>query len=230
MGKFPKGFFEVINKGCFGQTSSRFDLDIRRNEPGKAILIFKKLPDKPRPVKEKKTDSDFKMPEDADFKMLVAMIPPAMRTHKTILEMVLSSFRAQGFRYVARNIQYTNMNAKKNYRSYLSKALKLDYGLAVEEDEAARGFIDAENKKRVVEREKQSQAEKMKIQAEQEKASRAKVYLSSLSPEALAAIQEEAFNNLDEGSKNLVTRKSATAEIIMKIAMNRIAIERMKVS
>ncbi len=215
-----------INK----HTSSNFELEVRRNEPGKAILVFKKLPDNPKPVIEKEAKPVFKMPEDEDFKSLVSMIPVSMRTHKTILEMILHAFQKHEFQYVARNIQYTNINAKKNYRSYLCKALKLDYGLAVEEDETARKIVEMENKKKIEEHELKSRAEKAQQKIEQEKADRAKVFISSLSAESISKLREEAFESLDDANKALVNRKSAVAEIVMKLAMNKIALERMKLS
>lgn len=229
--RFPADIIPKIRSGLNRinkHTSSNFQLDVRRNEPGKAILVFKKLPDDQKPAAPREVQLSFKMPEDDDFKTLVSMVPVAMRAHKTILEMIHQAFQRFGFQYVARNIQYSNMNAKKNYRSYLNKALKLDYGLTVEEDEVARRFVETENRKKADDRERQSQVEKAKIQEEQKKISRAKVFLSSLSADALAALKEEAFNNLDEGNKELVIRKSVAAEIIMKIAMNKVALERMK--
>lgn len=214
-----------INK----HTSSNFVLEIRRSEPGKAILVFKKLADNPKPVVEAAPKPAFQMPEDENFKNLVAMIPRAMREHKTILEMVLQAFKTFGYQYVARNIQYTNINAKKNYRSYLSKTLSADYGIVVEEDEMARQVAEQERKQSIEALDKKRQSEVMQQKIEQEKAARAKVFISSLSAEALAKLREDAFSSLDSANRELVNRKSSVAEMVMKLAMNKLVLDRMKI-
>jgi hypothetical protein len=76
--------------------------------------------------------------KDKAYAILMELIPKDHQDKTTILEAISNAFRKHGFDYVKRNIEYTNKHCKNNYRAYLNKALKEDFGLALQEDQDAR--------------------------------------------------------------------------------------------
>lgn len=175
------------------------------------------------------------------IKDLLEMVPPEFREKETIRKMLLNYANKSGKDYVIRNIIYSNENSNalksgsisekgSNYRVYLSKSLQNDYGLAYQEDQEGQNELENNRKAAVKAEEQKKQAERSHFEIERENAERAKVYLASLSPEGLSALREEAVKSLDEQNRALVARKSAATELIMKIAMNKIALERMKLT
>jgi hypothetical protein len=98
---------------------------------------------------------------------------------------------------VARNIRYTNQHCTGNYRAYLAKALRADWGVALAEDEAQAQQAQAA-------REVQAQAEATRrrqeaaaIERDRELTRLARAYLRQLPAEAVAALTEEALPRLD---------------------------------
>ena len=215
-----------INK----HTASNFEFTIRRQVRGKAILCFQKLPDNPNPDLKKEPRQAFVMLENEEFKTLVELLPPAMRGHKTILEVIQKAFEKFGFKYVARNILYTNRNAKTSYRPYLNKALKQDYGLADEEDQEAK---KKETKIRTGEREgadlkKQKERDALRHEDEQTRATLAR--FKSLSKEEQERISKMAIETLQEPVKTNVQKKKLGWEIILNFAIKKIMLAKMEAS
>jgi len=173
------------------------------------------------------------------IKDLLEMIPPEFSEKETIRKMILAHVKKSGKDYVTRNIVYANENSNavkpgsnlekgSNYRVYLSKTLQNDYGLAYQEDLAGKTELETKRIAAIKEQEQKKQVEESHFEIERENIERAKVYLSSLTPESLAALREESITRLDKQNQELVARKSAAAELIVKISMNKIALERMK--
>ena len=121
-----KASIKRINK----HTKLNIKLTVKRISRGKVIFIFEKMPDKPDieiiPIPG--------FPNEDTFKSLIAALPKEHQHKKTILEAMSKAFRKHGYDYVKRNIEYTNKNCKTNYRAYLNKALKEDFGLGLQED------------------------------------------------------------------------------------------------
>jgi len=207
-----------------------FLIKVTVEEPtrGKATIIFEKT-EKESPHQQTLPFVSEK-PEDVGFKMLLEVLPPDRREHKTLWVLIENYYKKFGFDYVARNINYTKVKSTVNFRKFLSDSLKKDWGLSMAEDEAAKKHADAEARKKIVETERIARETKTKQEFDQEMTDRAKVYIANLSAEASAALKTEAFGRLDDQSKALVTRKSAGAEMMLKIMMNKIALERMKLS
>lgn len=191
---------------------------------------------------------NFPLPENSEkpyvyeeIKDLLEMIPADFREQETIRKMVLVYAKKAGKDFVTRNIIYANENSNavkfgasqgkgSNYRVYLSKTFQNDYGLAYQEDLAVRKTLEAKRETAINEREHHKQVEQTQYENARENVDRAKIYLSNLTADGLAALREEAITRLDPENRVLVDRKSAAAELIVKIAMNKIALERMKVS
>ena len=160
-------------------------------------------------------------PEDTNFKSLIVLIPKEHRDKKTILEAIASAYKKHGFDYVARNIKYTNRNCKGNYRAYLNKALKEDWGLAIQEDE--------ESKQKVIkEQERKRQQEQEALKQQKELQSQARDYMDTLPQEELESLREEAIGRLDEEAKNSA-EKFGKLEFIVRVGMEEIVGERLKV-
>ena len=86
----------------------------------------------------------------------------------------------RGADYVERNILYANAKAKKNYRVYLLRALKEDWGASWWEEQ------EVEQAQEVLEQESRSQGyEALKQQAREELAYYQELFLSLTSPEEL---------------------------------------------
>ena len=112
-------------------SDTKFLLETRNIDRGQTILCFKKtvaaktlLPFH-QPEKE-----SFIKPDKPEITILINLLPEPRRSQRTILEPVIAFYEMRGIDYVAKNIRYTNKNAKNNYRPYLLKALQHDYGLA----------------------------------------------------------------------------------------------------
>lgn len=127
----------------------RYVLDIAEREINEKTDI--KISWKPLKTGRKITALDFKIrtnpknktsPENdaenaeriKDLYDLLHLVPEKFRGLKTIQLEVQRCFKKHGIDYVKRNISYANKHAKKNYRSYLMKTLKGDWGLQEEED------------------------------------------------------------------------------------------------
>jgi hypothetical protein len=72
---------------------------------------------------------------------LYELISIEHRDKKTIRDLIDDYVQKNGIDYVKRNILYANKNAKKNYRAYLEKCLKNDFGLGLQEDKEAEAKV-----------------------------------------------------------------------------------------
>ena len=131
-----------------------------------------------------------------------------------------SSYKKYGFNYVARNIKYTNRNCKGNYRAYLNKALKEDWGLAIQEDEDSKQKV-------IKEQEQKRQQEREALKQQKELQSQVREHMETLSQDELEALREEAIGRLDEEAKRSA-KKFGKLEFIVGIVMEEIVGERLK--
>ena len=80
------------------------------------------------------TPSPSESPDQTTIKMLIGLVPPEHREKKTIQTAIIQHLRKHGQEYVKRNIEYANATHKINYRAYLDKSLKSDWGFSDQED------------------------------------------------------------------------------------------------
>ncbi len=161
------------------------------------------------------------LPEDTNFKSLISLLPKEHRDKKTIHNTLSSSYKKHGFDYVARNIKYTNRNCKGNYRAYLNKALKEDWGLAIHEDE--------EGKQKIIKEQAQKrQQEREALKQQRELQNQVREHMETLSPEELDALRKEAISQLDEEIKKN-GKRVGNIELLVRMEMEEIVGERLEV-
>ena len=133
----------------------------------------------------------------------------------------------RGADYVARNIRYTNKNAKSNYRPYLLKALQNDYGLAMQEDEEAARQVVAQEAMKAQEIALSEAVEQKRRKEQEENKKRAQAYIESLSEESRAALEAEAVANMSDNIKEIVLKKGLGSKIMLNMAMENIALQKL---
>lgn len=209
-------------------SDTKFLLETRKLDHGQTILCFTKtvaekalLPFH-QPVKE-----SFTMPDKPEITILINLLPEPRRSQKTILEPVIAFYEMRGADYVARNIRYTNKNAKNNYRPYLLKALQNDYGLAMQEDEEAARQVIAQEAMKAQEIAHSEAAEQKRQQQQEEKKKRAQAYIESLSEESRSELHAEAIANMSDNIKEIVLKKGLGSKIMLNMAMENIALQRL---
>lgn len=229
--RFPADIIPKIRAGINRinkYTTSNYDLEIRRPERGKAILVFRRLPDNPHPETKREPRQSFTMPENDEFKALVALLPSTMQGHKTLLEMVKKAFDKFGFQYVARNIHYANRNAKTSYRPYLNQALKHDYGLADEEDRESRSKEDeiksAQQKAADLKQQKEAEAKR----SEEEQTRRVLDLFKGLSETERDRISNAALETIQEPLRSHVKGKKIGWERTLNIAIKKVLLAEME--
>lgn len=197
-------------------TTLKVTLTAKRPKRGKAIFIFEKLIEE----EAKQLPPTAGLPEEDDsFKSLIALFPKEHCDKKTILELIAKLYKKHGFDYIARNIKYTNRNCKDNYRAYLNKALKEDWGLAIQED--------VESKQKIIkEQEHKKRQEKEALKQQKELQNRVKEYMKTLSQEELETLREEAIDQLDEKTKKNA-ESLGNFEVIVRMGMEEIVSDRL---
>jgi hypothetical protein len=209
-------------------SDTKFLLETRKLDHGQTILCFTKTVAEKAllPFNQPEKES-FAIPDKPEITVLINLLPELRRSQRTILEPVIAFYEMRGSDYVARNIRYTNKNAKNNYRPYLLKALQNDYGLAMQEDEeAARQVIAQEAMK--AQGMAQSEAVEKKRRAEQEEnKKRAQAYIESLSEESRSDLQAEAMANMSDSIKEIVMKKGLGSKIMLNVAMENIALQKL---
>lgn len=179
--------------------------------------------------------------ENEELLRLLEMVPAAYKNKATIKKLLSLWLATKSFDYVARNIAYANdcsnavnpganISRGSNYRNYLAKTLSGDFGLAYLEDMEEAEKTNDHIRKKATEEATAKKQQQEQLQREKENHERAKVYQHSLTPEALEQLRAEAFSRLDPKQQELAGRKSVAAEMILRLMMDKISLERMKVS
>ncbi len=243
-GNFKARIILSAQKELAERTDIAFDFEeIKTGRSVKKIkfIIRAQTPPEVQPLNLPVPENGGKPDVYESIKDLLEMIPPEFSGKETIRKLILAYEKKAGKDYVIRNIVYTNENSNamkpdsnlaqgSNYRVYLSKTLQNDYGLAYQEDLAGKKELDGKRKAEKKEEGQKKQAEQTQFEIERENNERARIFLSNLTPEGLAALRSEAINRLDKPNRELVDRQSTATELIIKIAMNKIAMERMKLN
>lgn len=209
----------------YKNTDLKITLEERKKERGKIVFIFRKetVADKTKPnFKENKT---FVMPEDDDFKRLVALLPPERQRQKSLLELVLTAFNQKGFEFVAWNIKYANKRAIGNYPAYLLKSLRGNFGSVMREEEEIH---QAANSKK----HEEAKARQIKLTEDQAKeaqeSARVQEYLKSLAPGELEAVELEAHSRLPGFMRKPIEELRKANHISFRSFVRMVALERLK--
>lgn len=180
-------------------------------------------------------------PKSEEFDQLIALLPKDYREKESVCKLLKTWLEKQNFDYVARNIEYANKGSNavnpwanlgkgSNYRVYLAKALAGDFGLPHREDNEAKKKAEIEAKHKAQEKAAAEKQRQEQVQSEKENHERARVFQQSLPPEALEHLRAEALSRLDPQQQEIVKRKGPGAELMLKIMMDKISLERMKIS
>jgi len=178
-------------------------------------------------------------PSEEDI--LVELLQTIYRESASIRKLLIQFLEKSGIAYVARNIEYANAKSNavtagsapgkgSNYRNYLAMALRGDFGLPFKEDLEAAKTVQADNHQKEAELAKAQEEQINRARIDQENMDRAKAYQEKLPEKAVAQLREEAFESLDDQQKSLVLRKTPGSEMLLKLAITRICMARMKTS
>jgi len=179
--------------------------------------------------------------ENSDFENLISLLPLEYRNKESVTKLLKTWLKSKDFDYVARNIEYANdgSNAvnpganpakKSNYRNYLAKALTGDYGLPHKEDKEIKKKAEEDARRKAKEAAAAQNQHLEQVQSEKENHDRAQIYQKNLPPEALEHLKEEAFSRLTSENQALVKRKAIGSDMLLKIMMDKISLERMSIS
>lgn len=155
---------------------------------------------------------------NSEFESLCKLLPEAYWNKVAVKKEIAKALEKESFDYVMRNILYANDNSNalksdsnlgkgSNYRAYLSKALRDDYGLAYLEDQLSRQQVEQFKQKTFAEAEKQKQREKNQIDQERENREKARVFIKSYTHETLQQFEEEAKKRMSPESLERYLRK-----------------------
>jgi len=206
------------------KTKLQIKLTVRRPKRGKAILAFEKLDKEPEAQEAKETPQQpeiIDVPPDQveSLHALIELMPEKEQGKKTLRELLARKLRKYGPDFVRRNILYANKNCKTNYRTYLNKSLKEDWGQGHEEDlrqqEEAKQAAQATK-----EREQQETLTELRIEQQ------ALELLASMTTEQRQQLEEEARAALD--AINPAMLQSPLASTLLKAKMNAILVTQIK--
>ncbi|MDD3376537.1 MAG: RepB family plasmid replication initiator protein [Candidatus Riflebacteria bacterium] len=210
-----------INK----HTDLKITVEERRKARGEIVLVFTKeaAQHKEKPI-EKESPS-FVMPDNDEFKKLVAMLPPERQRQNSLLELVLKALNKKGFDFVVWNIKYANKRAIGNYPAYFLKSLKGNFGQVMKEEEEVT--LAAASK-----RQEEAKTQKVRLTEAQAKEdqelARIQDYIQSLSPDELEAIELEAHAKLPTFMKKPIEDMRKANQISFRSFVRLIALEQLK--
>jgi hypothetical protein len=180
-------------------------------------------------------------PESIEMKQLIALLPEEYRAMESILKMLRKWLKEKNFDYVSRNIEYANdgsnavnpganLTKGSNYRNYLAKSLKGDFGLAYQDDKALKTLARETAQKKAEEEARERRQKQEQERHEKEVAVRVQVYLKNMSPEGIEALKQEAIASMKPEHQVLVAKQSFASEMMIKVAMDNIVRARIKES
>ncbi len=175
--------------------------------------------------------------QSAELPALVALLPGAYQQKESIRKLLAECLLTHGFDYVARNIDYTNdkSNAVKpgtsllkgsNYRNYLIKALRGDFGLAYQEDATTLENMEKEARVKAEAEHQKNHQENLKIERERELTIAAREYLKKLDPDEFQEIEAIAVLSLPPETQKMAMESRITAKFAINRAMEKVIIER----
>ena len=173
--------------------------------------------------------------ESSDFYQLVQLLPEQYRKQLSIHKILQEYLKKHEPDYVARNIEYTNANSnainpgknltkKSNYRSYLTKSLNNDFGLAHQEDQILKKQEGELREQIRLEEQQKQKANKLAEEREKNMRELIQQHLDKLPEQSFDMLKNEAVEALDGKLKTIVLKKRTG----WKIALNLKMIEIMK--
>jgi len=181
--------------------------------------IYKKAISKKENLLKDDQESDIDLNEESQLNTLINLLPEGEREKKTIINVLIKYINQHDLEYVIRNIRYTNKHCNSNYRLFLSKALKEDWGLQLQEDEKAKEkIILAQKEKRKSEAEKRTEEEAIKRQIEDY----IKTNKEKLREEAMKRLDKDLYHGLEKDDP--ISRFALTG-LIQQIAFEKLSLQ-----
>ncbi|MBF0548437.1 MAG: replication initiation protein [Candidatus Riflebacteria bacterium] len=240
---FKRKVILVAQKELTAKTDIAFDFEEIKIGRGigkiKFIIRTQNAPEvKPPALPEIVDAKEIKFSEA--MRILITLLPAKYQEMASIKKILMEYLRKHDFDYVARNIEYANdgsnavnpgvsLGKGSNYRNYLAKALKSDFGLPYQDDKNIQKLTEEEAKRKAEEEAKERRKKNEQERHEREIAARAEVYLKNLSPEALETLKLEAISQLEPKLRELYDKKSLGSEMMLRKAMEEIAMHRIKI-
>lgn len=199
------------------KTDLQIKLTVRRPERGKAIFDFEKLePSAPEEASDKPKIIDVSKEALPTYEELIGLMPEKEQGKKTLRELIARKLRKHGADYVKRNILYSNKKAKTNYRTFLGKALKEDWGAGYIED-LQQAQEQRQKKDSQVESKRREQQQEERIQEEAHK------LLLSMPSEEKKQLEKEAKANFSPE-----VLQSELASTFLQMQMKAILVKRIQ--
>ncbi len=212
----------AVNR-IYKHTDLKVTVEERKKGRGETILIFTKEAAKPKEKPVEKKAPAFVMPENDEFKKLVAMLPPERHRQKSLLELVLTWFNKKDFDFVAWNIKYANKRAIGNYPAYFLKSLQGNFGLVLKEEEEVSKAAASKKHEEVKTREVKLSEAQIKETLE---SARVHEYLKSLTPGELETVEQEAYAKLPTFLKKPFDEMRKANHISFRSFVRLVALER----
>ena len=168
---------------------------------GKIRFLIK---EQQKPLLETAESQSVLSPEDDSLIAdLLSIVPLPYRNQSSTKKLLQVAVAEHGADYVMRNIVYTNDKSdavadgsQGNYRAYLSKSLRNDYGLAYIEDQQLKKEAEQLKQKTFEEAEKHKQRELNQIDQERDNRRKARIFMESYTAETLQQLEDEARRRL----------------------------------
>jgi plasmid replication initiation protein len=172
-----------------------------------------------------------------ELEIILAELPKEYQKQKSIRKLVADALFQYGTEHVIRNIRYANDNSNAtnpgsnvakgaNYRNYLAKTLKNDFGLAYQEDqEALKAKEEAARTKAKTEMLLKKQEED-RIEKEKSLLAKAQEFIQKLDPDEQREVEAAAILSLPPEMQKMALESRITAKIAIRRAMERVVIER----
>ena len=217
---FKKRIIAISQKELKEKSDISFEFDeIKEGHSVKKLLFHIKK-------KQNKSSSKSKSKEieDPTLTEMLLLLPEEYRKLVSIRKNLIKYLETEGRDYVIRNIIYTNdYSNRSNYRSYLSKALKNDYGLGYQEDkEVKKAIVDKQRAKEKQEA-KEKADEKKRVDKERDMHKKAREMLKTLPESELKSLEKEVSQKLI--NKNILPT-SATWPFAFRLNLESLFIER----
>lgn len=244
---FKNKVLKVAQKELNAKTDISFDfLEIktgRKVTELKLIIVTSKISDEALDPSADINEQDlFSLAESVEkqsdsLKELVSLLPAEYRNRKSIETILKANLEKYGFDYVARNIEYTNKNSNatkpganltkgSNYRNYLAKAMKNDFGLAHQEDLEAQKLKKQQKESEIAKQERQKKQEQEKINRERELSSQARQLFETMSQEEQKEVELAAISKLPPELQETAQKNRFAAQFAINRAMEKIVIEK----
>ena len=175
--------------------------------------------------------------EITDNEKILDLLPEQYKDKMSIKNLLNTYLEKNGYDYVARNIIYANdksnavnpgknMSKRSNYRNYLKKALKDDFGLAYMEELEEKRRQEELRKKAEEKGKKEEEREKIAKQAKEKLDELIKNYIAGLSKNEYEKLESEALKILPEEQKVSVIKKKTGSNALLKLMIKKIVEKR----